>query len=90
MSTDCCTYNCTQGRDCPVRATPCDNTCTPLITKQGGATVTCCHAEPTEQQDQPLSVWESIFFWGCITLASAGSVAVLAGIAGYLWGAVAA
>lgn len=93
MSTDCCTYTCTQGRNCPVRASKyscdelgvCNAPASPLVTQEGGATVTGCHAEPTEQQDLPLTTWEAIFLYGTITVCGISTLIVDLGSLGYLY-----
>lgn len=61
-------------------AIPCFVESTPLITKQGAATI-----EPSEQQDQPISVWDGIWFYGTVLITSAASVAVTVGACSYVW-----
>jgi len=108
MSADCCTYDCNQGRDCPVRKYTCDQlgacnggpncTCmdeqpgwrgyTTLLPREGGGFVDASTIKwvPTEQQDEPLGVWEAVFLYGSMGTCGVMTIAVAAGVLGWLYG----
>lgn len=64
--TDCCTYGCTQGRNCPVRSTP-------VVTEDGGARINTDMPKPTDGGDWVLfdKTSELIFWAGATALVVA-------------------
>lgn len=88
-------YTCEQLGVCQC-ATPClPDTSTLLIIQEGLRHVppeagSACDEVPaptrlTEQQDQPISVWDGIWFYGTVLITSAASVAVTVGLCSYVW-----
>lgn len=95
MSTDCCTYGCTQGPHCPARATPATmlKTCDDLgvCQRAGHECAGACEREMQLHgiqytQEQPTTyTWDQLLHQVCVVAVYGSSAAISCGVIGYLW-----